>query len=161
MKKTITLFMMFAGMLLVTLACSNDTNFEPEAINPDVDICEVCGMVVADDQYATQIVLTNHRAIKFDDLGCLYAWKEENGTEDVGASFVRDFHTEEWILLEDATYVFGEEIVTPMAYGIISFKEKADAEKYIEEHGWGELLTSADLADHRWEMMNHDHHHDH
>lgn len=134
--------------------------YQPEAINPQTDICEICAMAVADDQHATQIILKNERALKFDDLGCLFAWIEENGEEDVGAKFVRDFNTNEWILLEEATYVFAEQIETPMAYGIISFKNEEDAQKYIEEQGYGQLLTAADLYDHKWEMMDHDHHHD-
>ena len=136
-----------------------DLAYEPDAIDPDTDVCEVCAMAVADDQYATQIVLENDRSLKFDDLGCLYGWIEENGKDDIGAAFVRDFHSEEWILLEDATYVFDEEIETPMAYGIISFENAEDAESYMEEHGLGELLTAEDLDDHKWEMMKHDHDH--
>src|SRR5690625_764561 len=136
--------------------------YEPEDIDPETDVCEVCAMAVADDRHATQIILKNDRALKFDDLGCLYAWIEENGEEDIGAKFVRDYHTEEWILLEEATYVFGEQIETPMAYGIISFKDKSDAKEYMEEKSYGELLSSEELADHKWEMMDHDHdHHDH
>lgn len=134
-----------------------ETTYEPEAIDPDNDVCDVCAMAVADDEHATQIILQNERSLKFDDLGCLYQWLDENGEDDVGAKFVRDFHTEDWILIEDATYVFGEEIETPMAYGIISFKDEADATAYIDEHDTGEILQADDLKNHKWEMMNHDH----
>src|SRR5690625_7574040 len=96
-------------------------------------------MAVADDQFATQIVLENDRALKFDDLGCLYEWLEENGTDEVGAKFVRDFNTKEWIQLEEATYVFDEAIETPMAYGVISFKNSEDAEQYVKDNGLGEI----------------------
>lgn len=140
----------------------DEQTYEPEAINPDTDVCDVCAMAVADDQYATQIVLTNDRSLKFDDIGCLYGWIEENGEDEIGAKYVRDFHSEEWIVIDDATYVFGEEIETPMAYGVISFKDAAEAEAYIEEHGHGEILSASDLSDHKWEMMMHDHDdHDH
>lgn len=135
--------------------------YEPEDIDPDTDVCEICAMAIADDQHATQIILKNDRSLKFDDLGCMYEWIEENGEDDIGAKFVRDFHTEEWVLLEDATYIFDEAIDTPMAYGIISFKEQADAEDYIEENEHGDILTVDDLGDHKWEMMDHDHDHDH
>lgn len=146
---------------------SNETaglEYQPEEINPDIDVCEVCAMAVADDQHATQIILKNERSLKFDDLGCLYEWIEENGEDEIGAKFVRDFNTEEWILLEEATYVFDENIETPMAYGIISFEEQTDAEQYVEDNGFGKLLTANELDDHKWEMMDHDHdhsHHDH
>src|SRR5699024_10661173 len=117
---------------------------------PDIDVCEICAMAVADDQHATQIILKNERSLKFDDLGCLYEWIEENSEDEIGAKFVRDFNTEEWILLEEATYVFDENIETPMAYGIISFEEQTDAEQYVEDNGFGKLLTANELDDHKW-----------
>lgn len=138
---------------------SNETTelaFEPEDINPDTDVCEICGMAIADDEYATQIVLKNERALKFDDIGDLFVWIEENGEDEIGAKFVRDFNTQEWIQLEDATYVYDVEIDTPMGYGVISFKDSKDAEIYIEENGIGELLSAKDLNDHEWKM-DHDH----
>lgn len=175
MKKYSFLLMIAFISMIVLAACGGEdastsddspkeepaSAYEPVDIDPDTDVCEVCAMAVADDQHATQIVLTNDRSLPFDDLGCLYEWKEENGTDDIGEAFVRDFHTEEWIPMKDATYVYGEDIDTPMAYGIISFKEENDAKEYIEEHGDGEILTSEDLDDHTWEMMNHDHHDHH
>lgn len=178
MKKFNLLFIFSAILILILAACgsndepnadaedveSNETaelKYQPEDINPDTDVCEICAMAVADDQHATQIILKNERSLKFDDLGCLYEWVEENGEDEIGAKFVRDFNTEEWILLEETTYVFDEEIETPMAYGIISFKEQTDAEQYVEDNGFGELLTANELDDHKWEMMDHDHGHDH
>lgn len=160
MKKINGLLILLVGLVLILAACgNNETAYEPEAINPDTDVCEVCAMAVADDQYATQIVLTNERSLKFDDLGCLYSWIEDNGEDEVGTAFVRDFHTQEWIELEEATYVFGDDIATPMGYGIISFESIADAEEYIAQNHTGEILSAADLDNHKWEMM--DHHHDH
>lgn len=178
MKKFNVFLIVSAVLILIVAACgsndepngdaedveSNETaelKYQPEDINPDTDVCEICAMAVADDQHATQIVLESERSLKFDDLGCLYAWIIENGEDEIGAKFVRDFNTEEWVLMEDATYVFDEEIETPMAYGIISFKDRADAESYIEENGFGEILTVDDLKDHKWEMMDHDHDHSH
>lgn len=134
-----------------------ETRYQPEAIDPNNDVCEICAMAVADEEHATQIVLKNDRSLKFDDLGCLYKWLDENGEDDVGAKFVRDFHTEDWVLIEDATYVFDEAIETPMAYGIISFKDEADATAYIDEHEIGEILQADDLQDHKWQMMDHEH----
>ena len=178
MKKFNIFIMLAIGTIILAACGSNDkaTNdntevtesneatvleYKPEDINPDTDVCEICAMAIADDQHATQIILKNHRSLKFDDLGCMYEWIEENGEDDIGAKFVRDFHTEEWVLLEDATYVFDEAIDTPMAYGIISFEDEADAESYIKENEHGDILTVNDLDDHKWEMMDHDHDHSH
>src|SRR5699024_9729489 len=77
--------------------------YEPEAI-ADTDICDICAMAVSDNQHAAQIVLTNERSLKFDDIGCLHAWIDENGEDDIGTAFVRDYHTEQWIDIENASF---------------------------------------------------------
>ncbi|MEI3611166.1 nitrous oxide reductase accessory protein NosL [Pseudogracilibacillus sp. SO30301A] len=185
MKKCNFMFIVLAIFTIVLAACGKETNnnttknsddanaditeteelaYEPEDIH-DTDVCEVCAMAVPQNEHATQIILTNDKALKFDDLGCLYQWKEENGEDDIGAEFVRDFNTEEWIQLKEATFVYDEEIVTPMAYGVISFKEKADAEAFNEDEGIGEILDADALANHQWKMnkesMDHGEHEDH
>ncbi|MBO1002247.1 nitrous oxide reductase accessory protein NosL [Pseudogracilibacillus auburnensis] len=193
MKKFNLLVVVFAALTLLLAACggddkpTNDTTeesddvqtedaaetevlaYEPKDVDEETDVCEVCGMAILDNEHATQIVLQNERSLMFDDLGCLYEWKAENGEDDIGAEFVRDFHTKNWIQVKNATFVYDEEIATPMAYGVISFENLEDAETYIEEEGKGEILDAAALANHEWkmneDMMDHDHHdhgdHDH
>ncbi len=185
------LFSIFAAILLVFAACNSEDSatdeakttdegeatetetaetelaYEPEPIK-DTDVCELCAMAVPDNQHATQIVLTNERSIKFDDIGCMIKWMKENGDEEVGMAFVRDYNTEEWFDVNEGTFVYHEEIMTPMAYGVISFKDANDAEAFIEEFGKGEILTRSDLDNHEWKMnkemmekMKEEHGHDH
>lgn len=179
MKVWRDLLILLVAIVFVLAACGSDDNgeaestedndptiklvaYEPEAINPDTDVCDVCAMAVADDQFATQIVLKNERSLKFDDIGCMYRWINENGEDEIGAKFVRDYNTEEWIVVEEAFFVYDEQIVTPMAYGMISFKDAEDADAFMEENGYGKPLTAADLMVHEWKMMKHgDHGHDH
>lgn len=133
--------------------------YKPEPINPETDVCEVCGMAIADEEHATQLIFKNEKSLKYDDIGDMFVWLEENGEEEIGAKFVRDFNTLEWIQLEEATFVYAEEISTPMGFGVISFKDREDAKKYIKENEIGEILIADDLIDHKWEMVNHDHDH--
>lgn len=165
MKKIIqvTLFMIVSAMIMA--ACS-DKAYKPVAINEDTDRCVICNMAIKDDQFATQIITTEGQSLKFDDLGCLHTWQEQNGTETVGATYVRDFNSMQWIKYEKAYYVYDTSIQTPMAYGIISFEEQASAEQYIAEHAVGTLLTATDLQSHSWEvnhemMQSHGDDHDH
>lgn len=190
MKNKLFLFTIFASILFIFAACggedtstNNDNTtdetettqsadveetaevYEPEEIK-DTDVCEVCAMAVPNNEHATQMVLKNHRSLKFDDLGCLYKWVEQNGEDEIGKAFVRDFHTEEWLDINDATFVYHEEIPTPMAYGVISFKDASEAEAYVEEFGKGTIMTKNELDQHEWKMnkemmMGHDHDHDH
>lgn len=169
MKNKLWLVTIFSVLLLALAACgggdenTTQATYEPEDVE-ETDVCEVCAMAVPNNEHATQIVLTNDRSLKFDDIGCMYEWIEENGEEEIGTAFVRDFNSEEWFDFNEATFVFDETIETPMAYGIISFIDESEAEQFIDEFGAGELMKRDDLANHEWkmykEMMDHDHDHD-
>ena len=89
-------------------------------------------MAVVDNQHATQIVLENGKSIVFDDVGCMYEWLEGNPNETIEAEFVRDYNDKEWVLVDDATYVYNQSVKTPMAYNVISFKDEASAEVFAD-----------------------------
>lgn len=149
------------AVMLVIAGCGKE-QYPPVAINEEVDRCEICNMAIKDDAYATQIITKEGRSLKFDDLGCLNQWREENGSEQIAATYVRDYNSLEWIKYDKAYYVYDASIQTPMAYGILSFEKEEDAESYIAEHGVGSILTSEGLASHSWavnmEMMgSHEH----
>lgn len=131
---------------------------QPVAIDPSVDKCEVCHMTVKDDPFATEIILTNGQALKFDDLGCLYTWTKQNGMSQVKQRFVRDYNSGQWVKLEDAWFVYDPSVVTPMAYNVVSFQNKQDAETFLKQHPNGKLLSADQLSTHNWtrnmEMMN-------
>jgi copper chaperone NosL len=132
--------------------CGGQTEYKPAAIQEGVDRCVECNMLIADDHHATQILLKDGKSLKFDDIGDLFLHKKKHQLEEqVGAEFVRDYRTTEWLELKNAFFVYDASFRTPMAYGIYSFKTKADAEKFIQEQGKGKLMTSADLEKHSWD----------
>jgi|HigsolmetaAR204D_1030405.scaffolds.fasta_scaffold01818_7 copper chaperone NosL len=124
---------------------------QPVAIQEGVDECEICHMGIADDHNATQILLQDGRVLKFDDLGCLNKWTQENGSEQVRVQFVRDYNTAEWLNAKDAAFVYDSSFQTPMGYGIYSFKDADSAKTFVQEKGTGKVLTFDDLASHSWE----------
>ncbi|NWQ42397.1 nitrous oxide reductase accessory protein NosL [Bacillus sp. EB106-08-02-XG196] len=136
------------ALLMITGCGKKEIN--PVAIHEETAKCEICNMQVKDNQFATEIILKNGKAIVFDDIGCMNQWMKENENEKVDAKFVRDYSTSEWIEMENATYVYGKAIKTPMAYNIISFTTKDDAQNFIVENE-GSLLTYTDLEKHSWE----------
>ncbi|MBB6673602.1 nitrous oxide reductase accessory protein NosL [Cohnella nanjingensis] len=150
MKKAFAWISLMMAAILLMAGCGQ-TKYEPVAIDEAVDKCPVCNMAVADDQYAVEIILKSKKALKFDDLGDLFVWRRDNGTQDIGEQFVRDYHTKEWVKLSEAAYVYDKTIRTPMAFNIISFKEKKDAENFIATEGKGQLLTAKDLDSRKWE----------
>jgi len=110
-------FIGLIAFVFILSACGNKV-VEPVAINDATDTCEVCNMAVVDNQHATQIVLENGKSIVFDDVGCMYEWLEGNSNETIAAEFVRDYNDKEWVLVDDATYVYNQSVKTPMAYNV-------------------------------------------
>lgn len=149
-KKTVLVLMVLALALGVLAACGGKTEYKAVAINEGVDKCEVCQMLIKDDQYATQIILKDQKPLKFDDLGDLYVWLNKNGRDKVGAAFVRDYYTKEWINLDQAVYVYDKGIKTPMSFGVVSFAKETDADKFIKEAGAGKKMTAKELDSHDW-----------
>nr|WP_238651835.1 nitrous oxide reductase accessory protein NosL [Paenibacillus piscarius] len=151
-------------MSVAILAACGQKKYEPVAVNEATDICVICNMQVKDDAFATQLTTKDGKNLKFDDIGCMNKWKEQNGTENIGMDYVRDYNDKEWVEYSKASYVYDESLRTPMAYGIVSFKDKTAAEAFVKEQGVGKVLTAGDLSSHEWkqntDMMNMDMHDD-
>lgn len=164
MKKAMYMVMVLLLMAGIVSACGN--SYEPHAINEETDRCVVCNMAVKDDQFATQIITKEGQPLMFDDIGCMNQWKADNGTETIGAQYVRDYHSKQWIEFDNASYVYDASFQTPMAYGLLSFENQDEAQAFINESGKGKLMSAEELQNHTWqrnrEMMGgkHDHSHD-
>ncbi|ULO05616.1 nitrous oxide reductase accessory protein NosL [Paenibacillus sp. 19GGS1-52] len=158
MKKWYMLGLIVLGMLLLS-ACG-EKKYAALPINEEVDICVICNMQVKDDAFATQLTTKDGKNYKFDDIGCMNKWKEQNGSKEIGMDYVRDYNDKEWIEFSKASYVYDESLRTPMAYGVISFKDAGSAEAFVKEQGLGTVLTAGELASHEWtqnqNMMNMD-----
>ncbi|NMO94485.1 nitrous oxide reductase accessory protein NosL [Paenibacillus lemnae] len=147
--KTMLKLMLISIVVVLTAGCGKE-EYAAVPIDENVDKCVVCNMQIKDDQYAVQLQLKDYKTLKFDDLGDMYVWTKEHGEDNIGAKFVRDYYTKEWLHLKDAVYVYDENIRTPMAFGVLSFKDQASADKFVQEHGMGTLMTSAELENHEW-----------
>lgn len=149
-KRTITLL---GAVLAISAALSGcgKAEVQPVAIQAGVDKCDVCNMLVPDDHNATEIILKDGKALKFDDIGDMYVWTKKNGRDQVQAQFVRDYYTKEWLKLENSSFAYDKSFKTPMAYGVYSFKDMNEAQKFINEQGHGKLLSFKDLESHTWE----------
>ncbi|MEX2416746.1 MAG: nitrous oxide reductase accessory protein NosL [Paenibacillaceae bacterium] len=143
--------MILLSVVVIALIGCGDKKYEPVAVNEDVDKCDICNMQVNDNGFATQLITEEGKVYKFDDLGCMNEWKKENGTDEIEIEFVRDQETSEWINADRAYYAYDPSFKSPMAYGLISFKDKKSAEQYIVEQGTGVLMNWSDLSSHTWE----------
>lgn len=151
MKQKILSFLFIVGVISILAACGTK-EVKPVAINEKTDICEVCNMQVVDDQFATQLILENGKSLVFDDIGCMHQWVQENADKKIAAQFVRDYNDKEWVSKDEATYVYNPSIITPMAYNVISFKDKADAEKFKADNDGSTLMTATELDKHSWDV---------
>ncbi len=139
--------------LVLTMLAGCGANYEPRAIEPEVDVCEVCNMSIVHEDYATEVILHNGDYHIFDDIGCMVEYKN-NTDEDIEVSYVKDMESDEWITSEEATYVYDAAAWTPMSYGVLSFEQQQDAQSYIEKEGTGELMSAEDLKTHHWDVVN-------
>ncbi|WP_018759668.1 nitrous oxide reductase accessory protein NosL [Paenibacillus terrigena] len=149
MKKLITVCALFLGLIMLA-GCGD--KYEALPINEDTDVCAICNMQVKDDAFATQLTTKDGKNVKFDDIGCMHKWKEQQGTENIGMDYVRDYNNKEWIEYDNATYVYDASFRTPMAYGIITFKDKKSAETFVSEQGVGKIMNAKELASHDWKQ---------
>ncbi len=159
MKKWMILSVM--ALAVAILAGCGGKKYEAVPINEEVDVCAICKMQIKDDAYATQLTTKDGKTFKFDDIGCMNEWKTQNGTDNIGMDYVRDYNDKEWVEYSKATFVYDASIRTPMAYGIVSFKDKQSAEAFVAEQSVGQVMSAEDLTKHNWtqntEGMDHSH----
>jgi len=115
MKKIIFVF-----LVLFAFACKQEADFSPRKINFDRDICALCLMGVAEQEYSVQLINQWGKVVWFDDIGCYVNyvgsddWKRFVG-EGQSKAWVANCETGEWIDANKAFYRFGDR--TPMGYG--------------------------------------------
>lgn len=144
MRKKILLYITI-GLFIFLIGCSEDTAMEPVPINEGVDSCETCHMGIIDMDASSQIILQDGTPKKFDDIGCMLAYYQEN-KENVGKAYVHDFHSKEWIDLEEATFLQDSSFESPMSYGMIAFNSSEDADTFQADNG-GEKYVGTDVTD--------------
>ncbi|WP_042352596.1 nitrous oxide reductase accessory protein NosL [Bacillus massiliigorillae] len=140
-------------VVFLLAACGKEQSFEPAKINPEVDVCEICNMSIAEENFATQLFSKDGDVYKFDDIGCMYEfiYKDKRIAEkDIAKQYVRDMESGKWLEAKEAHYAYNKGFWTPMAYGVVVFEKQADAEKYLKEQGKGELYDFKQLSQHKW-----------
>lgn len=144
-----------AFSLLLLVGCS-EKEYTPKEVSTESDVCEVCNMSISHINYAGQIVFKNNDHVVFDDIGCLMEYIIDNGEDDIGAAFIKDEATKNWVNVKEATYVYDANFWTPMNYGVLAFAKDTDADNYIAQQGTGELLQYEDLYSFEWGIHSHE-----
>lgn len=120
--------------------CAPSTT-RPVDIHPE-DACSNCRMAVSDKAFASEIILQNGEALKFDDLVCLEEYRKKAPAAKIAAIYVADYETKEWLPFEKSVIV-ETGIATPMGSGKIALKDEARAKAMREKHPAADNLTDA------------------
>ena len=104
----------FAAALLLG-ACDSDAG--PAEVKLGRDVCEMCGMIISDPRFITELRLTDGKLHKFDDVGDAVNWLTSNckTLAEVKEFWVMDSaNGKAWL---DARTAYYRRAETPMNYG--------------------------------------------
>jgi nitrous oxide reductase accessory protein NosL len=91
----------------------------PEKIRYGREVCEICGMIISDPLYASEVRGgPDQRLVKFDDIGDAVHWLEmQPWKEDSGIEFwvMNSENGTDWMDARASYYLTG--VVSPMDYG--------------------------------------------
>ena len=87
----------------------------------------------------------------FNDIGCAVISRNgecatRQGIFDGGAA-TYDYVSGEQVPVEKAYFVLKTDVKTPGGFGIVAFKDKAEAEKFSAGHGKGKVVKWFELVD--------------
>ena len=117
-------------------------------------VCSVCNMTVREAEKKFSVVLPNVSGMgpsSYDDIGCaVQSRNNECATRQItfdSNAVVHDFASGDAVPAEKAFFAFKSSFRTPMGYGIVAFKDKAQAEKFAAEHGKVKVVRWFELVD--------------
>jgi copper chaperone NosL len=117
---------------IILTGCGSNSDSPPKIVLGQ-DPCDNCFMIINEYKYAASLWLENGQSKRFDDIGCMIDFLNKNKNK-VKAYWVNDFQTKEPLHAENAFFVDSDSIITPMGFGIVAFKSKAEAEKFAEKN---------------------------
>ncbi|AWK07507.1 hypothetical protein HYN56_18895 [Flavobacterium crocinum] len=122
------------GVLLVCtflFSCSGD---KPVPIKLNTDNCDFCMMGISDGRHGAEIITEKGRAYKFDDIACMAHYCKEHKDTKIKAYYVHDYaNNNELIKTENAFFVSGGTIKSPMNGNIAAFSNKSEAKAFEAE----------------------------
>lgn len=142
LRKYLNILFILSAVFLSS--CSTD----PKPIEFEVDNCDYCKMTISDIRFGAELVTKKGRIYKFDDIVCLKGFiLDETVEEDnIASNWLVDFaETKELIPAETSYLLLNEDLRSPMASNIASFKNEEDLKSYQNEFSgtilkWEEYL---------------------
>ena len=104
-------------------------------------MCDRCVMVISDRKNTVQLRdLSTNKLYKFDDIGCMAIWFNEENIEfkDKAKIWITDVESGEWIDARAAFYT--SQNITPMGFGFSAHKTKNSIKNNSEILSYDEVL---------------------
>lgn len=134
-------------VLLLLLIVLYNCNVSPKPIDYGSDGCHFCKMTIVDKVHAAEVVTKKGKVYKFDATECMINFMEEFDTSQIALYLSNNYtEPEELIDASKATFLISKNVPSPMGANLSAFKNKADAEKVLEEKG-GELYSWESLKE--------------
>ena len=120
--------------LLLTIFFSCGTK-EVQPIKLNTDGCDFCKMTIADGKFGAELITEKGRVYKFDDMHCMINYQKDNASTKVKNFYIHDFSQDNVLIsAENAFYVKGGTINSPMHGNIIAVKTKEEADKMATKY---------------------------
>ena len=107
------------------------TNCSPEGPDPIIlnkDICSFCKMNISDGHFGAEIITEKGRIFKFDDISCMMAYKSQHQDSKIKNHYVHHYTGDnELIPAENAYYIQGGTLKSPMAGNVAAFNSETEA----------------------------------
>jgi nitrous oxide reductase accessory protein NosL len=141
--------LLFLLLLALLTACGGgQAEIEPPAIRYGETECTECRMIISDLRFAAGYTYKaqggRYDSLPFDDIGDMLIHAGKYAEREIVAYWVHDYYSEEWIDAEQASFVFSQSLVTPMAQGTAAVASRDKAEQLAAEYP-GEVLDWAGL----------------
>ena len=142
-SKVLTSIILFISIYLFS-GCSAGG---PEAIKLNKDNCSFCKMTIVDGKFGSELITSKGRVYKFDDITCLFSFKNENASMVIKDVYVCDYELNNILIpAKSANYIKSKDIRSPMQGNIAAFGDNEKAVKAGKKYNtqvvtWDELNT--------------------
>lgn len=133
------------SILFLALYACNSKEAVPIKLN--IDQCDFCKMKISDSKYGGEVITEKGRIYKFDDIGCMISYTNENELK-VHSFYVTDFVNNNTLVnVQDAHFLTGDFFLSPMRGNIAAFGTEEQASKIQKETNaspqvWSNILNS-------------------
>lgn len=129
------------SVCIFIVSCST----EPQPINFGKDLCAHCSMTIMDKKFGAEMVNSKGKALKFDSGECMVNYINSETKFEAAQYLIVNYTSEgELIKAEEAFFLHGGNVNSPMGGNLAAFNTKADAEKMQAELG-GDLMLWNDV----------------